>query len=147
VYNGGEFGNEMEQIMTAVTLELDDKTVQTLRSMSRSHENDLPRLISEMLQNALASEPAANNGTAELDLIRQARQELPATTWRRFRLLTKKRREETISADEYDELLELGDTLEIHHAKRIEAAAQLAHIWKRDLKEIMRILGIRPRHV
>ena len=75
----------------------------------------------------------------------QARQELPEALWRRYRQLTNKRRNETIAEDEYTELLDLGDTLEIHHVKRIEASAQIAKIWKRDLEEVMQILGVRPR--
>jgi hypothetical protein len=113
--------------MTAITVELDEITSQTLHALSKSEGRDMPHLASKLLKEVLLSRNGSENGNdAEIDLIMQARQELSESLWRRYRQLTNKRRKETISEDEYTELLDLGDTIEIHHAKRIEAAAQLS---------------------
>jgi len=134
--------------MTAITVELDDITSQTLSALSKSEGRDMPHIASKIIKDALLSQNGSDsNNTNEIDLIMQARQELPEALWRRYRQLTNKRRNETIAEDEYTELLDLGDTLEIHHVKRVEASAQIAKIWKRDLEEVMRILGVRPRNV
>jgi len=134
--------------MTAITVELDDITSQTLSALSKSEGRDMPHIASKITSRTRFSQNGSDSSnTNEIDLIMQARQELPEALWRRYRQLTNKRRNETIAEDEYTELLDLGDTLEIHHVKRVEASAQIAKIWKRDLEEVMRILGVRPRNV
>lgn len=134
--------------MTAITVELDDITSQTLNALSKSEGRDMPHIASKIIKDALFSQNGSDSSNiTEIDLIMQAREELPAATWRRYRQLIGKRRDEKITEEEYAELLQWDEEIETHHFHRIEAAAQLARIGKRGLEEVMQVLGVRPRHV
>lgn len=62
----------------------------------------------------------------------------------RFNLLTAKRRAETLTPQEYQELLELVDEIELRDAKRAEYLAELAQLRNLSLRILMAQPGIRP---
>lgn len=72
---------------------------------------------------------------------------LPADDRARLELLGARRREETLTENEYEELLELQERLETLHAARMEALAKLASLRSLSLPAVMDQLGIRlPDH-
>ena len=66
----------------------------------------------------------------------------PPDAQRRYWELIDKRRAETLSSKEYDELLELSDKSEELNAERIKALAELAQFRGVSLPEVMDQLGI-----
>lgn len=80
----------------------------------------------------------------EAELLQKINQGLPAETQQRFDLLTTKRRAETLTDEEYEELLELVDEIELRDAKRVEYLAELAQLRNVSLRTLMQQLDIRP---
>ena len=81
----------------------------------------------------------------EITLLRLAREELSDAHWNRYRKLGRKRRAETITPEEYAELLESGNQIEVHHVERLKAVWELAQLWGCDFEELMKLLGVGPR--
>lgn len=80
----------------------------------------------------------------EAELLQKINQGLPAATQQRFDLLTAKRRAETLTEEEYEELLQLVDEIELRDAKRVEYLAELAQLRNLSLRTLMQQLDIRP---
>lgn len=62
----------------------------------------------------------------ETELLLQINQGVPPDIQQRYHELIAKRRSETLTSDEYSELLRLTDTVESLEAKRVESLAELA---------------------
>lgn len=80
----------------------------------------------------------------EAELLQKINQGLPAETQQRFDLLTAKRRAETLTDAEYEELLALVDEIELRDAKRVEYLVELAQLRSISLRTLMQQLEIRP---
>jgi hypothetical protein len=80
----------------------------------------------------------------EAELLQKINQGLSIEVQQRFTLLTAKRRTETLTAEEYQELLELVDEIELKDAKRVEYLAELAQLRNISLRMLMKQLDIRP---
>jgi len=81
---------------------------------------------------------------AEAELLLKINQGLPPEAQRRYNELVAKRRAESLTPDEYDELLRLTDQTENLEARRMEYLAELARLRQTSLVELMKNLGIRP---
>jgi hypothetical protein len=79
---------------------------------------------------------------AESELLLKINQEFPSELRKRYNELTAKRDAETLTPDEYDELLRLTDQIEMLQARRIEYLSELASIRKVSLPKLMDDLGI-----
>lgn len=80
----------------------------------------------------------------ETELLQKINQGLPGEIQQRLNLLTKKRRAETLTPEEHQELLGLVDEVEQMDAKRVEYLAELAQLRNTSLRLLMNQLGIRP---
>lgn len=80
----------------------------------------------------------------ETDLLEKIYTKLPAATQERYDLLTKKRRAETISAEEYGELLELVHVSEHYNVERLKCIVELAALRKVTVEQLMEQLGLMP---
>jgi hypothetical protein len=81
----------------------------------------------------------------ELMLLQQINQGLAEEVWTRYFHLMGLREKEIINEDEYEELLDLTETIELDHAERINKLVHLAKIRQVDVKILMNNLGISPR--
>jgi hypothetical protein len=71
--------------------------------------------------------------------------EVPATDVReRWRELDRLRRAEELTPQQQAEMVRLYDQIEAHHARRIEAAAELAKLWQVSLDSVIEQLGLNP---
>ncbi|MCE7981495.1 MAG: hypothetical protein DYG89_09905 [Caldilinea sp. CFX5] len=84
------------------------------------------------------------NDRNQAELLQKINQGLPAETQQQFDLLTAKRRAETLTDEEYEELLELVDEIELRDAKRVEYLAELAQLRNVSLRALMQQLNIHP---
>ena len=78
----------------------------------------------------------------EAKLLLQINQGVPPEIQQRYHELIAKRHSETLTCDEYSELLRLTDTVEYLEAKRVEHLAELAIHRKTSLTALMEELGI-----
>ncbi|MDQ3814460.1 MAG: STAS/SEC14 domain-containing protein [Armatimonadota bacterium] len=85
---------------------------------------------------------APNLSSAESTLLLIINEPLPTAVQERFDELRSKLPERTLTPDEHRELLELTDQKEMHWARRIEAAAELALLRGVPLPSLLQQLGI-----
>ena len=79
---------------------------------------------------------------AETDLLLEINQGIPAQVHDRYKVLLKKRDDETLTEADYRELLDLSNQIEGFGVKRIEALAKLATLRQVSLPKLMDDLGI-----
>lgn len=107
---------------------------------------ELEELVDQVI--AIRAERVAPHLTADENrLLARINKGLPTEDRNRMRALIEKRDDETITAEEWQELAALSDQLELLHADRLAALAELAKLKGVTLDEVMRQLGIRfPDH-
>lgn len=81
----------------------------------------------------------------EADLLWNIRRELAPEVADRYRGLMEKRRAETLTGAEHDELIRLTDESERLQAERIDSLAELARLRRTSLAALAGELGFRPR--
>ena len=103
--------------------------------------DELEHLVDQVI--AIRAERVAPHLTAdESSLLARINQGLPTEDRARMRALIEKRDDETITAEEWQELAALTDRLELLHADRLAALAELAKLRGVTLDEVMSQLGI-----
>lgn len=80
----------------------------------------------------------------ESALMVKINQGLPEEAHARYYTLIDKRDEETLTPEEYEELLRLTDEAEEWNVKWLEALTELAQLRQMPLSDLMDSLGIRP---
>ena len=101
-------------------------------------------LVAEVLGREFRPRP--NVLTAEeTKLYEQINAAPPDKTRRRYRQLIKKRRAETITKAEYQELLDLTNAVEVAHAKRLEAVIELAKLRGISFDQMLDEVGLRTQ--
>lgn len=80
----------------------------------------------------------------EATLLQQINLGIEPVTWRRYATLKAKRRAATLSDAEHNELIALGDQIELANARRVTALIQLAQLRHTSLEDLMEQLGIQP---
>jgi hypothetical protein len=106
---------------------------------------ELEQLLSRVLA-VQAKRKAPYLSARESELLIQINRGLPSDTKTRLDELTAKRRAETLTPEEHNELLRLLDQLEALTAKRTEAIAELARMRGVSMTALMRTLGIAPKY-
>ncbi|NOX63846.1 MAG: hypothetical protein GXP42_18165 [Chloroflexi bacterium] len=81
---------------------------------------------------------------SEADLLSKINRGAPPEKQKRYRELIAKRQGGTLTPEEHQELLELGDEMERLEAKRLKYLSQLAEIRGVSLTQLVTELGIRP---
>lgn len=84
--------------------------------------------------------------TTETELIAAINRPLPLAVRTRYEALMEKRRAETLSPDEYDELQMLTDTVEGDHLRRWENLAELASLFGEDPRETAVRFSLIPKN-
>jgi len=102
---------------------------------------EMEKLVDQLI--AIRAERVAPHLTAdESALLSRINKGLPAKDRDRMRAVIEKRDDETIIAEEWQELATLANRLEMLHADRLTALAELAKLRGVTLYEIMSQLGI-----
>ena len=86
-------------------------------------------------------------GIKESQLLQKIDQGISPETWQRYHELIEKRRQETLTPEELEQLIQLSDQLEQLNAKRMGALVKLAQFRQIPLRSLMKQLGITPTHV
>lgn len=131
-----------------VTIQLEPAKERQLREIASARGQDAAdlarRAVEEYLRNVAAS--TARGGArltkAEAQLLQEINQGLPEAAWARYHELVGRRRDGTLTEQEYEELTRLTDEIELAHARRMEKLADLARLRHVSLDEIMDELGL-----
>ena len=127
-----------------LTLELAPELAAALRAMAHEAGLEPDRYIARALQDHVErhqNEPPHLTREETL-LLQRINQGLPAETWRRYHELVAKRRAETLTAEEHQELMALTNEVELWNARRIELVAELARLKRVSLPAMMEQLGL-----
>ena len=114
-----------------------------INGVEQMDTSDLERFANQVLI-IRARRRAPTLPRRESELLQQINQRLPVELEHKFGALTAKRRAETLTPDEHQELLELVDEIEQRDAKRVEYLAELAQLRNVPLRTLMAQLGIQP---
>lgn len=104
---------------------------------------ELERFVQEVIA-LRAKHNASNLSRDESELLLKINQSLPQNVQTRYQLLTDKRKKETLTEQQYKELLDLSEQVEIHQAERLGNLAKLAQLRQIPLSDLMVQLGIKP---
>jgi hypothetical protein len=112
-----------------------------LEAAGRLETSDLRRLVAGALE-LRAKREAPLTSPRESELLLVINEGLPFDLARRLETLYRKRRRETLTAEEHRELIGLGDEVERREARRLEALTELAVIRQIPLTVLMGQLGL-----
>lgn len=126
-----------------VTLEVSPELESRLEQAARCSGRDTVGFILELLESRLAERKSRGE---ELWLIERISEGLPEEVWRRFEILRRRSREERMTPEEQQELIAITDQIEEADARRLEHLASLAQLRQVTVHEVIRELGIEPRH-
>ena len=129
--------------MSTLTIELDSATENSLKRLSLHEGRKQEEVAARLISGAIGSDMVISS--LEIDLMQRAREELSETCWKRYRRLRRLLKAEQITPEEYLELVETGERIEIQHVKRLEAVRELAKIWDYDFEKTRKLLGVGPK--
>jgi hypothetical protein len=88
-----------------------------------------------------------SEGSAELELLQKIKQALPTELQQQYNDLSVKMRSQTITPEEYQDLLKLIDIVEQADGDRLQNLIQLSLLRNISLAELMELLQIYPQLV
>jgi hypothetical protein len=112
-----------------------------LDAANKLNESDLETLINRMLL-IRAQRKVPILSSEEASLLTQINQGIPSDLHEHYCGLAQKRDAETLTDEEYEELLQISDRIEVLNAQRIEALVKLAALRQISLQQLMGELGI-----
>jgi hypothetical protein len=128
--------------MPTIHLEASVTPDDLLRAADQLDPAELERFASQVLALA-AHRRAPSLSTDETELLEAINRGIPPETRDRYAALVARRREGTLTPEEHEELVRLGDEVEVMDARRAEHLATLARLRGVSLDEVMQSLGIR----
>lgn len=127
--------------MPVIQLEAQLPTEKLLKAVEQLDEQELEQFASNV--NALvAKRKAPSLATHEAELLLKINEGVPATIQQRYNELIALRQTETLTAEQYAELLRLTTQVEQIEAARIQDLAELARLRGMSLTALMESLGI-----
>lgn len=115
-----------------------------LQQQAERERTDPSTLVVRMVERLLPPQTEALPGAEEAALLHQITLGVPAPTWERYHFLTERRRNETLTEQEREELIQISDQIEAANAQRIEDLATLAQLRGTTVRALMTELGIPP---
>jgi RNA polymerase-interacting CarD/CdnL/TRCF family regulator len=116
---------------------------QLLDAVLQMPQNELEDFVRQVFSRK-ARERTHALSERESELLMKINRGLPRETQERLSELIKKRRAETISAEERRELKKLTDQVELLDAERLKLLIELSHIRDVPLEKLIKQLGLKP---
>lgn len=128
--------------MSTIQVHVQVSPEELAEAVARLPTAERDQFINRVLALRFPHAPALSPSEAELLL--QINQGLPEAVQQRYDELIAGRQAETLTPDEYGELLRLSDQAEQVDAARVTALATLARLRQTTIPQLMRDLGIDP---
>lgn len=128
--------------MTSVQVNARFSTDELLTAIAQLNSSELEDFTSRVIR-LRAQRLAPHVPKNEAELLKKINQGVPLNVQTRYDELAIKREAETLTAPEYDELLQLTDQIEQVDAERLRNLAELARLRKTSLDAIMAELDIK----
>ena len=129
--------------MPVIKVETELSTDNLLKAVGQLNKHEIEQFVSQVI-NLRAQRLVQKLSQSEAQFIMKINQGLPAEVQKRYDELVDKRRDESLSSEEYGELLRLTNQIENLEAQRMQYLSELARYRKVSLTELMENLGIRP---
>ncbi len=129
--------------MPTIQIEAQLSTDKLLQAVEQLSQPELEQFVSRVIA-LRAKRRAPSLPRTEARLLLKINQGLSPKVQKRYDELIVKRRAESLTPDEYDELLRISDHVENLEARRIEHLSELARLRKTSLTSLMEDLDIRP---
>ena len=129
--------------MPKIKLEAQLSTEDLLRAVQQLSNPE----IEEFMQNLVtfrAKQITTNLSEKEAELLLNINQSLNQDIQQRYQLLIKKRQQEELTNNEYEELLSLTELVEKNQAQRLQYLVKLANLRGCSLEKLMSDLEIKP---
>jgi hypothetical protein len=130
--------------MSTVKLEVQLSSEELLKAVEQLNQSELEQFVSKVIA-LQAQRKAVNLPHKEADLLIKINQAIPSHIQTHYDELIIKRDNETLTTEEYSDLLELTTQIENWEAKRIENLAELARLRGISLTQLMENLGIQTQ--
>ena len=117
-----------------------------VREMAQAEGLDVPALVREAMAARLRQFDPARPLT-EAELLLRINRAFPEAFWNRYRRLIAKRRAETMTRAEQQELIGMSDQLEAWRVERLKYLIKLAELRRTTLDALTKKLGLRPMPV
>ncbi len=129
--------------MSVIQVETQLSTDELLKAIGQLKQPELDGLMFQMLA-LRARRQAPSLPQDEARLLLKINQGLSPEVQTRYDDLIARRRAESLTTDEYDQLLRLTDQIENLEVRRMEYMAELARLRQTSLTKLMENLGIHP---
>ena len=129
--------------MSVIQVESQLSTDELLKAIGQLKQPELEGLVFQILALRVRRQ-APSLLQDEARLLLKINQGLSPEVQKRYDELIAKRWSESLTTDEYDELLRLTDQIENLEARRMEYLAELARLRQTSLTKLMENLGIHP---
>jgi hypothetical protein len=123
-----------------ITPDLEDVLCEIAEREGLSPDRYILKLLKQQLKKL--PPPPSHLSRDEALLLQQINQGLPTRTWDRYHQLVARRRAETLTPEEYQELIALTHEVELAHARRLELVAEYARLQNVPFTEMMDRLGL-----
>jgi hypothetical protein len=130
--------------MPVIQLEAQLSMEQLFKAVQQMPQNELEKFVAWVLA-LRAQYYVPRLSEAESELLLKINRGLPFNLQRRYDELTEKRRAETLTPNEHEELLRLTEQVEKLHVERLEYLCKLSDLRQVPLPALMDELGIQPR--
>ena len=129
--------------MAIVKVETELSTDNLLKAVGQLNKHEIEQFVSQVI-NLRAQRLVHRLSQAEAQFIMKINQGLPAEVQKRYDELIDKRRDESLSSEEYSELLRLTDQIENLEAERMQYLSELSSYRKVPIIELMENFGLQP---
>ncbi|MEM9542876.1 MAG: STAS/SEC14 domain-containing protein [Cyanobacteria bacterium P01_E01_bin.42] len=131
--------------MPTLKIEAQLSKSELLQAAEQLSSVELEQFVQEILAIS-AKRKAPNLSHNESDLLSKINQGIDGEIQQRYNLLIAKRQAETLTDEEYQDLLDLTHKVEEHQATRLKYLSQLAQFREISLSQLVVQLGIQPRN-
>lgn len=125
-----------------VTLNLTRDAAARARQVASQSQRRVEDVLVEWIDREAAKPPAGTIPLTESELLQNINLGFSEEWWQRYHALVAKRRAETLTPSEHQELFEKSDQLELANARRIANLIELAKLRNTSLDVLMRDLEI-----
>lgn len=130
--------------MTQITVQTQLPFEQLIQTVEQLDSTELEQLIAQAIRVQTKRKVPSLSKEQSL-LLQQINQSIPKNLQERYDLLITKRRADTLTDVEYQELLELSDRIEALDVKRLEYLSDLAKLRQTSLTAVIQEFQLQPK--
>jgi hypothetical protein len=130
--------------MSQITIQTQLPFEQLIQTVEQLDSSELEQLIAQAIR-VQTRRKVPSLSKEQSILLQQINQSIPPKLQERYDLLITKRRADTLTDDEYQELLELSDRIEAIDVKRLGYLSELAKLRQTSLTALIQELQLQPK--